>query len=325
MRDEAAEKLREPRYPIDAWTPRPPLEMQYAPKARVLELSTTTWTSIGPSPLANTSPANPNFNVSGRIVAVAAHPTDSNTIYIATAGGGVWRTANGGTNWTPLTDSQVTLSMGALAIAKSNPMVIYAGTGEANNSLDSNCGRGILVSGDGGATWTLRTGPANVFSVNRMACSKIVVDPTNANVAYVAMSGAAANGVFANGITGVYKTTRCWCDLDQSSRPPMARIRFSHGLMLRWIRILPRRFTERSATYLAQPITAATNQSIAARIGACSMQPTRRSELPSGELVSRYRNRLTRMFFTWRRKTTPRLVQLRGSCDQTTAEPVSRT
>ena len=96
--------------------------------------------------------------------------------------------------------------MGALAISKSNPMVIYAGTGEANNSLDSNCGRGILVSGDGGATWTLRTGPANVFSVNRMACSKIVVDPTNAIVAYVAMSGAAANGIFTNGITGVYKT-----------------------------------------------------------------------------------------------------------------------
>ena len=205
--DEAAERLREPRYPIDAWTPRPPLEMQYAPKARVLELSTTNWTSIGPSPLANTSPADPNFNVSGRIVAVAAHPTDSNTIYIAAAGGGVWRTANGGTTWTPLTDSQVTLSMGALAISKSNPMVIYAGTGEANNSLDSNFGRGILVSSDGGTTWTLRTGPANVFSVNRMACSKIVIDPTNASVAYAAMSDAAANGIFANGITGVYKTT----------------------------------------------------------------------------------------------------------------------
>ena len=114
--EEAAERLREPRYPIDAWTPRPPLEMQYAPEARVLELSTTTWTSIGPSPLANTSPADPNSNVSGRIVAVAAHPTDSNTIYIATAGGGVWRTADGGTNWTPLTDTQVTLSMGALAV-----------------------------------------------------------------------------------------------------------------------------------------------------------------------------------------------------------------
>ena len=205
--DEAAERLREPRYPIDAWTPRPPLEPQYAPKARLLELSTTTWTSIGPSPLSNTTPANANFNVSGRITAVAAHPTDANIIYIAAAGGGVWRTANGGTTWTPLTDTQVTLSMGALAVARSNPLVIYAGTGEANNSLDSNCGRGILRSGDGGTTWLLGTGPANVFSVNRMACSKIVVDPTNANIAYASMSGAATNGVFANGITGVYKTT----------------------------------------------------------------------------------------------------------------------
>ena len=205
--DEAAERLREPRYPIDAWTPRPPLEMQYAPEAPILELSTTTWTAIGPAPLAITSPADANFNVSGRITAIAAHPTDANTIYIAAAGGGVWKTTNGGTTWTPLTDTQSTLSMGAIAISKSNPLVLYAGTGEANNSGDSNFGRGILVSGDGGATWTLRTGPANVFSVNRMACSKIVVDPTNANVAYVAMSGAAANGIFTNGITGVYKTT----------------------------------------------------------------------------------------------------------------------
>ena len=204
--DEAAERLREPRYPIDAWTPRPPLEMQYAPKARVIDLSTTNWTSIGPTPLSNTTPADPNFNVSGRITAVAAHPTDSNTIYIATAGGGVWKTTNGGTNWTPLTDTQSTLSMGAIAVARSNPQIIYAGTGEANNSLDSNCGRGILVSSDGGTTWTLRTGPGNFFSVNRMATSKIVVDPGNALVAYAAMSGAATNGNFINGITGVYKT-----------------------------------------------------------------------------------------------------------------------
>ena len=173
----------------------------------MLELSTTTWTSIGPSPLATTSPANSNFNVSGRITAVAAHPTDVNTIYIAAAGGGVWRTADGGTSWTPLTDTQVTLSMGALAVSKTNPLLVLAGTGEANNSLDSNFGRGILRSADGGNSWTMATGPGGVFNTNRMACSKIVIDPTNANVAYAAMSNAAANGVFAGGITGVYKTT----------------------------------------------------------------------------------------------------------------------
>src|SRR5436190_300188 len=63
-------------------------------------LSTTTWTPIGPEPLYSGN-AN-NSNVSGRIVAIAAHPTDANTIYIATAGGGVWKTTNGGSSWTPL-------------------------------------------------------------------------------------------------------------------------------------------------------------------------------------------------------------------------------
>jgi hypothetical protein len=97
--------------------------------------------------------------------------------------------------------------MGAVAIARSNPLVIYAGTGEANNSADSNFGRGILFSTNGGTTFTLNTGPAGVFNTDRMTCSKIVVDPTNANVAYAAMANFGTNGVFINGITGIYKTT----------------------------------------------------------------------------------------------------------------------
>jgi photosystem II stability/assembly factor-like uncharacterized protein len=196
-----------PRHPIDPWTPRPALQPQYAPQTRIQALSTAAWTSIGPSPLANTTPADPNFNVSGRITGVAAHPTDANTIWISTAGGGVWKTTNGGANWTPLTDNQVTLSMGGIAVSRTNPMLVLAGTGEANNSADSNCGRGILRSTDGGTSWTLITGPANVFNNNRMACSKITFDPANANIAYAAMSNFGTNGVFAGGITGVYKST----------------------------------------------------------------------------------------------------------------------
>src|SRR5262245_20126266 len=129
--DDAAEELM---------LPLPPLK---APLLPTVQLSTTVWTAIGPAPL-NSSQA--TGNVSGRIAAIAAHPTDANTIYVAAAGGGVWKTINGGTNWTALTDTQSTLSMGAAAISRTNPLVIYAGTGEANNSGDSNFGRGILVS-----------------------------------------------------------------------------------------------------------------------------------------------------------------------------------
>src|ERR1700687_2507384 len=93
--------------------------------------------------------------------------------------------------------------MGASAIAPSNHLMLYAGTGEANNSGDSNFGRGILVSTDGGATWTLRTGPAGIF--NRMATAAIAVDPTNENIAYAAMARAGLNGL--PGRPGSYKTT----------------------------------------------------------------------------------------------------------------------
>ena len=85
--------------------------------------------------------------------------------------------------------------MGAIAIAPSNHLKIYAGTGEANNSGDSNFGQGILVSNDGGATWSLSTGPGGVF--NRLAIAKISVDPSNPNIAYAAVNDFAENGFAA--------------------------------------------------------------------------------------------------------------------------------
>jgi photosystem II stability/assembly factor-like uncharacterized protein len=158
------------------------------------------WVPLGPAPLSFTYPAAENF--SGRVVGIAASPTDANTIYLAAAGGGVWETTDGGTTWAPLTDDQATLSMGAIALAPSDPSVIYAGTGEANNA-GSNYGRGILVSTDGGASWTL-TGTS---AFDRLAIAKIAVDPTDPNTAYAAVNDFANNGrPFAEG-TGIYKTT----------------------------------------------------------------------------------------------------------------------
>src|SRR5215472_10985164 len=94
-------------------------------------LSQTTWTPIGPASLSGGG-----GNYSGRITGIAVDPTNSSNIYIAAAGGGVWQTTNGGPAWVPLTDNQPTLAMGAIAIAPSNHLKIYAGTGEANNSED---------------------------------------------------------------------------------------------------------------------------------------------------------------------------------------------
>ncbi len=198
------------RVPVHPWTPRvAPFEGPAAPLPESAlpgvstTLSQTTWTHIGPAPLSSQSN---NGNVSGRIAGIAVDPTNSNNIYVAPAGGGVWLTADGGTNWTPLTDSQVTLSMGAIALAPNNPLKVYAGTGEANNSLDSNYGRGILVSSNGGSTWSLSTGPSGILNTAGFTIAQISVDPTNANTAYAAVSQAGHNGAGGSG-TGIYKTT----------------------------------------------------------------------------------------------------------------------
>ena len=97
-------------------------------------LSTTIWTAIGPASLSAGG-----GNVSGRIAGVAVDSTTSpNVIFVAAAGGGVWKSTDDGATYTPLTDNQIRLPMGAIAISPTNHLKIYAGTGEGNNAADSN-------------------------------------------------------------------------------------------------------------------------------------------------------------------------------------------
>src|SRR6516225_8091895 len=89
--------------------------------------------------------------VGGRMTALAAAPDGS--LFAGAADGGVWKSSDGGQHWTPLTDSQATLSIGALLVTRSaRSYTVYVGTGEANTSQDSYAGVGVLASTDGGAT-----------------------------------------------------------------------------------------------------------------------------------------------------------------------------
>jgi photosystem II stability/assembly factor-like uncharacterized protein len=165
-----------------------------------IPLDTVNWTAMGPAPIVNgQSPG--SQPASGRIAAIAADPTDPNTIYLAAAGGGVWKTTDAGADWTPLTDDQATPFMGALAVAPSDPNVIYAGTGEATNSVLSFYGRGVLKSADAGKTWTLLGN--DVF--DRHTISQIAISPKDPDTVYVAVADGGVNGIGGN--RGIWKST----------------------------------------------------------------------------------------------------------------------
>ena len=169
--------------------------------ASAIPLTNAAWSLIGPAPLDGGQVPG-NLAVSGRVAGLAADPTNANIIYMAAAGGGVWKTTDGGTTWAAPTDNQSTLFMGAIAVAASDPNTIYAGTGEANNSADSYYGEGVLKSTNGGASWTLENASG---AFTRKTISAIAIDPTNANNVYVAVSDGGVNGVGGN--TGIWKST----------------------------------------------------------------------------------------------------------------------
>ena len=140
------------------------------------------------------------INIGGRLSAVAIHPTQINTFYVGAASGGIFKTEDGGLSWESIFDDQLSLSIGDIAVAPSNPEVIYVGTGEANagGGSVSYDGLGIFRSGDGGSTWT-HTGLEESGSIGRL-----VVHPQNPDICYVAAMGRMFS---TNNQRGIFKTT----------------------------------------------------------------------------------------------------------------------
>jgi len=136
--------------------------------------------------------------ISGRVTEVAGIPGNKNIIYASFATGGFWKTTDAGENWMPLTDKLGTLSIGAFALAPSNPDIIYLGTGEANIFRASLPGMGAYKSTDGGKTWS------SIGLTNTGTIARILVHPTDPNTVFVAAGG---NEWSYNNDRGVFKTT----------------------------------------------------------------------------------------------------------------------
>jgi len=134
--------------------------------------------------------------MSGRVTSIDVSPTDG-TIYAGTASGGLWQSKSAGTTWEPLFDDQDILSIGAVAVAPSNPDVLWAGTGEGNPRNSHTSGTGIFRSLDAGLTWK------HMGLENTRAIHRIRIHPMDSKTVFVAAMGSAWG---PNAERGVYRT-----------------------------------------------------------------------------------------------------------------------
>jgi photosystem II stability/assembly factor-like uncharacterized protein len=149
------------------------------------------WRSIGP------------FR-GGRVLAVVGVPSEPSVFYFGSVDGGVWKTDDAGLTWQPLFQHKPVSSIGAIAIAPSDPNIIYVGTGEADMRQDMSFGDGVYKSTNGGRTWT------HMGLTDTQHIGRILVDPHNPNIVLVAALGHAYD---ANAERGVFRSTdggRTW-------------------------------------------------------------------------------------------------------------------
>src|SRR5689334_1636498 len=134
----------------------------------------------------------------GRVAAVTGVPGEANIYYVGAAGGGVWKTVDGGISWKAVFEKESTASIGAIALAPSNPNFVWVGTGEANPRNDVITGKGIFFSPDAGATWKFM-GLRDAGQI-----SNIAIDPRDPNIVFVGVLGHAWG---QNAERGVFRTT----------------------------------------------------------------------------------------------------------------------
>ncbi|WP_411895115.1 WD40/YVTN/BNR-like repeat-containing protein [Winogradskyella sp. A2] len=135
--------------------------------------------------------------MSGRIADIAIHPHNENIWYVAVGSGGVWKTLNAGTTWTPIFDNETVYSIGAVSIDPNNPDTIWVGTGEDVGGRHVSFGDGVYRSDNGGKTWT------NMGLKNSQHISRVIIHPENSDIIWVTAQGPLWN---KGGERGLYKS-----------------------------------------------------------------------------------------------------------------------
>ncbi|MEY3368177.1 MAG: hypothetical protein RI973_1332 [Bacteroidota bacterium] len=175
--------------PTRAWRETEKFKAAKYPQSKNLPPVGVTWTPLGPT--SWTTGAGWNAG-NGRINVVVQDPVNSNIIYVGAASGGLWKSTDGGTTWTPLTDNQAVLGVSGIAIDPANPNTIYIGTGDGDG-FDT-YGVGVLKSTDGGITWNT-TGLSITGPYDYLAVKELLMHPANPGI------------LFAATTRGLYKTT----------------------------------------------------------------------------------------------------------------------
>ncbi len=192
-------------------------------------VNTTDWVPLGPAPIPLGQVTAPRLPVSGRTISIAIHPTNPDIVYVGTAQGGLYKTTNGGTNWTSLFEFQLeTLAIGALTIDPTDINTVYVGTGENGQSADSTVGRGLYIIRNANSATPTLTGPfrldstgADVFSGRSIG--RVLVNPLNNNTIFlVTAQGTGGNpntALVAPPRRGLYRSTNA-----QSASPTFEQI-----------------------------------------------------------------------------------------------------
>jgi photosystem II stability/assembly factor-like uncharacterized protein len=180
---------------------------------RSLEAPALSWQSIGPQPIQSKKDTDRNWgNVSGRVDALAIHPTNPSVLLLGSATGGIWKSTDAGSTWRPVSDNAPSLATTSIAFAPSNPSIVFATTGELDKShaegtpstsFGTYLGAGLLKSLDGGETWFRVDAdlPSNALF------SRVIVDPRTPQTVVVGINyylNVSGDSTF---IGGIYRST----------------------------------------------------------------------------------------------------------------------